>query len=128
MIKTVRWRPDTCDCGIEYQYDNALADKDKVFSLKTIQKCSSHAGLGNQAAYNQVLKENKAKNYAYNFAKEANPDLMPEDMSWSFNSKRVITVNFLSSKVTGAQISQIQKSLNNKIGTGVVAVATKAVV
>jgi hypothetical protein len=48
MIKTTRRRLETCDCIIEYSWDDEVAPDSIVISNpKTINKCVEHSHLAN---------------------------------------------------------------------------------
>ena len=65
-VKTTRWRPDTCDCILEYEWDDSLPNDQIVITYKnTVSQCSFHANLnGNNKkdTYDAVNEENKRKN------------------------------------------------------------------
>lgn len=63
MIKTTLWRPDTCDCQIEYSWDDQTSDQDRQHTLsRVVVSCPEHQGLTAQQVYDSVLTENRAKN------------------------------------------------------------------
>jgi len=48
------WRPDTCDCIIEYN--------DKINWIRSIQNCRLHSNLRNQSHLNAVIAQNQRFN------------------------------------------------------------------
>src|SRR3990167_10921300 len=65
MIKTTTWRHDTCDCEIEYEWDDTLSADDRMHRAKKINKaCAEHANLDidKYEHFNAVLRENRGKN------------------------------------------------------------------
>jgi hypothetical protein len=65
--KVTRWSPDTCDCVIEYSWDDAVPQEQRVHTVsRIVQKCSTHAKLGLSDAHHfaHVLAENQRKNQA----------------------------------------------------------------
>ena len=64
MIKTTLWRPDTCECEIEYSWDDAQSEDIRTHTISNVLKaCTAHAGETDKIVhYNKVLDENKRKN------------------------------------------------------------------
>jgi len=64
MLKTTLWRPDTCGCEIEYQWDTDTTEDSRVHELSRIKtKCEHHSGLTDQQCHDNVKKENLHKNH-----------------------------------------------------------------
>lgn len=62
MIQTTRWTPDTCDCVIEYQWDDAVDPSVRVHTVYNIlSACSDHPGTPDET-FQQALADNQAKN------------------------------------------------------------------
>ena len=64
MITTTKWRPDTCDCEIDYEWDTESDPKTRVHTVKEMVKtCKHHEKLkSKEEKYNKVLDENQTKN------------------------------------------------------------------
>jgi hypothetical protein len=64
MIKKTRWRPDTCGCEVEYEWDDSLAQENRVHQASgIIRKCSAHQNTSSKEDhFDKVLKENQMKN------------------------------------------------------------------
>lgn len=63
MEQVTRWSPDTCNCVIEYAWDDSLSGKDRTFSLHSVvKKCKVHENLSDEEVYNKVFAENRLKN------------------------------------------------------------------
>lgn len=63
MLKTTLWRPDTCGCEIEYQWDTNEPEETRVHTLSRIKaKCQDHSSSTDQEVHDSVSKENKHKN------------------------------------------------------------------
>lgn len=91
MMQTNRWGPDTCDCIIDYEWDDTLSDADRVHTVKQIVKrCEFHQALDDVTHYDTVLEENTRKNRAFGAIKEANSDA---DIAFEFNDKREVILN-----------------------------------
>ena len=64
-MTTNRWKPDTCGCVIEYEFDADLPDDQRIISSKNIEKgCIAHPIEEKVAHYAKVLGENRGKNRA----------------------------------------------------------------
>lgn len=62
-IQTTTWRPDTCGCEIDYQWDDTLSEDVRTHDLSAVKNaCSEHPGLSDQEIYDAVLHENTTKN------------------------------------------------------------------
>ena len=63
MIHKNIWKPDTCKCQIEYQWDDLVDVKDRVHTVsKIIYACPVHQGNTKEECYDTVLDENQRKN------------------------------------------------------------------
>src|SRR3972149_7475449 len=63
-LRVTRWSPDTCPCGIDYEWDDALPQEARVHVANAIvQACAAHAAAAAPAAHLVlVLEENQRKN------------------------------------------------------------------
>ncbi len=58
-----RWRPDTCGCVIEYEWDDAEAEEARQHVPKKIDACPDHPASGDLAAdFATILAHNRAAN------------------------------------------------------------------
>ena len=64
MIKITKWRPDTCGCEIDYQWDDAQNEDVRVHTIfEMIKVCPAHSGETDKVVhYAKVLDENQRKN------------------------------------------------------------------
>ena len=64
--KTTKYSPDTCDCVIEYTWDDSVPADIRTHTLSTyINKCSAHSGLAtDQDRWNSIFEENPRKGQA----------------------------------------------------------------
>ena len=67
MIKITRWKPDTCDCIIDYQWDDQSDENNRVHTVSNVvARCSAHQALTTIVdVYNAVRDENSRKNIIY---------------------------------------------------------------
>lgn len=62
---TNRWKPDTCGCILEYEFDADLPDGQRVMSAKdVVRACDAHPKEDKDAHYGKILVENRGKNLA----------------------------------------------------------------
>jgi hypothetical protein len=123
MIRTTQWKPDTCGCILEYDWDDSLPDNDRICTLsKVISQCPEHSRISTGLdIYNQVLRENRAKNRALALAQSINNEISLDDYLWSFKTDRRLSVSFLG-KLTAAQKTQLQNICDSELGEGLIEV------
>ena len=136
-IKTTRFSPDTCNCVIDYTWDDTLSEANRVHTFKNITKCPAHSSQADQTAYDTVFEENPRKNTALQTALDNGPSTMYDmngtqrvikptvtyNYSWSGTApNRVLTISFTGVSLTTAQKSTIQTAENTKHGNGKVAI------
>lgn len=98
MIKVTRWKPDTCGCDLEYEWDDAVPLKDRVHSIKNISKaCDAHKNIVDAAQhFNEVVTENANKNKAIaavcEKAKELDSVITSDDIKWRIDAQRNIII------------------------------------
>ena len=80
MLKVTRWRPDTCDCELEYEWDNIQDENIRTHAIKNILKaCPVHSGEPDKVKhYAVVLEENQRKNKVLGAILEKLPALVDE--------------------------------------------------
>lgn len=63
MIKRTTWYPDTCDCIIEYEWDDSISENLRVHTVVNVQRCPIHLNqLSDVACFATVNAENTLKN------------------------------------------------------------------
>ncbi len=130
------WRPDTCECVVEEEYDRD--DFNSPFTCSAvIKKCDSHKNVDDSdlfgVLYTNPDGENKLKNLIHKQLIEddtlgltdskINKDgsitkTLKEniDFNWSFTGKdydRVININVEGNEITDIQQSMINNSITN---------------
>lgn len=56
-----RWRPDTCGCVIEYEWDSDDAEETRVHTPVKIDACPDHPATGDlEADFAAILAHNRA--------------------------------------------------------------------
>ncbi len=121
MKHTTRWRPDTCDCVIEYEWDDTQPAEEREHVHKKTIPCEIHKGTELEV-YETVKEENTRKNKLFSEAlklhpelevKNANGEVISHDLDWSFNEERKVILN--SPKLTTAQNESLQTAVDNKL-------------
>jgi|SRR5215212_1109860 len=135
--KTTRWSPDTCQCVLEYSWDDTVPENSRVHTpAAVINKCPAHSLLSNTDTHNTVFDENPRKNLSLDEILQNAPstnwfDIDPVsgvrvfksnitgNWTWSGTApNRVITITFTGITLTTTQRNTLQTRLNNRFGTG----------
>lgn len=123
------WKPDTCECVLEY----SKGGNDPDFFTGFLKKCSIHNSINTpQELHDAVLSENQTKNIALGIIFSNCEELMMLDengkkvrddskVSFCFDKDRklILTANGIE---LGNKIKS-QSDLNNKFGLGKVVVS-----
>ncbi len=140
VLKTTRWSPDTCDCVIEYTWDNTVPQDQRVHTVSNVVRtCSAHSVLSTkEQKWNSLLDEKPRKNVVLQDLLDNGPtglsDLVNGNRQLKSNIKfnfsdsgeapnRVLTVSFTGLTLTTQQKSSLQTLINNKFGSGKVVIA-----
>ena len=131
--KTTIAKYDTCQCVIEYTWDDTLSETNRVHTLSNVfNKCPAHSLTSDNNLFSLLLEENKRKNDALQIALDNGPStlydiknslrLIKETVVFSFiwsgtAPNRVLTISF-SVSLTNTQKTTIRNALNSRFGTG----------
>ena len=117
MIKVTKWRPDTCGCEIDYQWDDAQNEDVRTHTVfEVIKACPAHSGeTDKNIHYAKVLDENKRKNIVLKEILDKIPSLVIEkeqedgtlikvlkkgvEYKWSFDVQRNLEVNLVGASL-----------------------------
>lgn len=110
-IKITRWKPDTCNCIVEYSWDTSIPEESRNHTLSSIvNHCAYHQNVTDpQDLFVKVREENWKKNDVVKTLKEQFQDLRHDDISFSYDEDR--TLHVLLSNLT----SQDKKALHDII-------------
>ncbi len=76
MIRRTTWRPDTCGCVIEFEWDDSQPeDSRQTTPVRGISVCSLHQDLNTQEQYNALIEDNSRKNKVEQMLAELLPEL-----------------------------------------------------
>jgi len=78
MLHTTRWRPDTCACVFEYQWDDEQSDEEREHSLASVVHCCAEHSDDGQVLFEKVKQENIGKNEALGLVLENAEKLVEE--------------------------------------------------
>jgi len=132
---TTRWRPDTCDCIIEYSWDDTLSEQNRVHTLSNyVNKCAAHSILStDQDRWNTVFDENPRKSRSLQSVLDNGPTSFYDikdgvrqlksgikfDFFWTGTApNRVLNISFTGATLTTNQRNTIQGVLDTKFGVG----------
>lgn len=108
-LNITKWRPDTCGCEIDYQWDADEPAETRVHTPVRTVTCAFHTGT-KEKVYEDVKNENKNKNLVVNTVmKDADiaediPDgkggtirkvKAGKDVKWSFDANRKLEIEVL---------------------------------
>lgn len=134
MIKTTRWRPDTCDCILEYTWDDTLTPDQITHTLdKIVRRCSAHETLvDDTTVYNTVKEENPRKNITVQLLLDNAPTSVYDvqvdgsrtfkkgiEVTWAWTGvspNRLMTITVIGITLTTNQKNVIQTKLNERFG------------
>ena len=95
-IQRTRWQPDTCNCIIDYEWDDTVAQGQRVHAAAIIiRQCPAHAHHSDKhQMYDDLLSENTSKNRAIGQILETHPELNGKEgaVKWRFNQDRSIVI------------------------------------
>lgn len=123
MIQITRWGPDTCNCVLEYQWNDSDLIEDRQHTLsRVVNKCIAHREYTDEIVFSMVTDENKRKNIVLNEIFSNTPSLMfvnnegkviydEKNVNWQFdqNRKLIISTNLKSTEKT-----KVKNLLKNK--------------
>lgn len=108
MIVKNRWKPDTCGCILEYEFDSETPQEERKYTVVSSSACQTHGHLSEDkdACFAEVQIENRAKNVALGHVFEATPEEhkittikdgveykdFKQQPRWSFDDQRVLTI------------------------------------
>ena len=136
MIRRTLWKPDTCPCEIEYEWDDTLPAGQRVHTPVRSVKCPAHAGAATLAEHHaDLLDENPRKNKAEARLLAAfpaklgltdaqgNTTLRPDAYTYTITGPRGARVLTLSLPLlTNQERNAVQTWCNNNLGAGRVVV------
>lgn len=97
MIQKTIWSPDTCDCQIEYQWDDAVSEEKRTHTAsRIIRACAIHqVHTDKDEHFDDVLQENQSKNQAIAvlFKTIGKIDGGEKDVRWRFDADRNVIIS-----------------------------------
>lgn len=118
MKRVTTWSPDTCDCVLEYEWDDAQDENTRIHSFKRIIKaCPEHAALAGKPLYDQVISENTRKNITFTEIQKAHPQVTSDNYLWFFDKKRELQISLVGVDLPEAAKQGLQTALDAKFGS-----------
>lgn len=132
MKKITRWSPDTCECVIEYEWDDSVPEDQRTHTPKTfVNICDAHKNLAQLASrFDQVTDENQTKNFVLGELIDSVPEIREEvtdnegkthyelkrgvKYEWSFDQDRKLEVSLRGVDLSTAKKTAITNLLNQK--------------
>lgn len=141
-MNTTRWSPDTCNCIIDYEWDDSLPnDLITMTPVNIVNVCSDHQKLPPNITlvdfYNVLMEENPRKNASFQHILDNGPSslydivnntrVLKKDVSFVFNwsgtaPNRTLNITVQGVSLTTNQKNVAQTALNNRFGVGKVVV------
>jgi hypothetical protein len=137
-IRTTSWSPDTCNCTLEYTWDDAVPEDQRTHTpANIVRRCSAHTPLADtNSVFNTIMEENPRKNRSFDEILQNAPntnwfDIDAESgqrvfkkniiLNWNWTGtapNRVLTLTFSGITLTTAQRNTLQTRLNTRFGSG----------
>jgi hypothetical protein len=119
VLNVTTWSPDTCDCVIEYEWDDSQDESSRIHIAKAILKdCGLHKKTKDRFEhYDIVMEENTRKNISFGLIQEEEPTLTPNEYDWSFDAKRDLHIK-LKRTIDADKKTRTQDKLDKKFGKG----------
>lgn len=135
-MKITRWSPDTCECVIEYEWDETLSQDDRVHTQKKIiNTCADHVGV-TDTLYTVLDFETRRKNQLQGWILEnlSNVSVEKTDENtgeirkvfkpkiiydWNFEGNgadRILHARLLGIQLSNAEKTTIQDFADTKFG------------
>lgn len=112
---TTTWRPDTCNCEVQYEWDDAEPQETRQHTVKAVtRKCAAHQEHGHDAqVFTRLLNENSRKNRVLTELAIQIPEAFDEiiengvsvkrikdglECKWTFDDRRRLVVDLLGFK------------------------------
>jgi hypothetical protein len=128
VLNITRWKPDTCECLIEYEWDDSVPADQRVHNYKHIIKCEAHKNeADDKVAFDKVNDENKTKNRVLGHILDNFPALVDTVVDeaggeskvlkpglkydWSFDNQRKLQIDVIG--VAPAQKAAIVNSVKS---------------
>ncbi len=127
-MKSTKYSPDTCECIVEYTWDDQVEEASRTHDFSKIQKaCPDHAGLTGATLYDTLLKENSTKNKLrqeiidsitrltkkITVADGSEVDDLDVDFNWSFTGNDANRqLNLTMTQLTDPEKTQLQSFMD----------------
>ena len=118
-FKTTRWSPDTCGCVLEYDWDDAVPQEQRVHLFRGIGRtCPDHQTLTGEALYGIVKTENETKNRAKGLLEQLDGRLISDLVGFTYDAQRRLGLLVAEIRLTPQQRTLLQAALDTAFGVG----------
>jgi hypothetical protein len=107
MIKRTLWKPDTCDCEVEYEWDDKIPAAERTIEVKAHKACPLHTTAAETFADNQ--RKNQEVDAFLNRLESDGKKATALDVAWELDDKRNLTIACEKFGIT-EQIAAVSKS------------------
>jgi len=120
VMKVTRWSPDTCECVIEYEWDDETEENKRVHKpVRIVHDCGVHGLKTLKEHHDAVVEENVRKNQAGQLAKTklGIDDFAYADI-WAFDENRVLHIKASKHTSDSGRKKELQNDVDWKFGLG----------
>lgn len=122
-IKKTTWKPETCKCVVEFTWDTEVHAVARIHSwFDTIVHCPAHTENRGPAHLDALFDECGRLNIAIGLMQDILIDVVPGQVAWSFDTRRLLTVSLIG-PLGLAEQREIQYSCDLQFGPDKVLVA-----
>ena len=114
-LKTTRWRPDTCECVIDFTWDSDQPEASRTHTFSGFERqCALHVG---HVDWSSVQEENQRKNVAVGLAATHRGTPGNSDgVAWGFTADR--TLQIAVQGMSAGQKGSLQSDADRDVGGG----------
>jgi hypothetical protein len=114
MKRITTWSPDTCECVLEYEWDDAVPENERTHAIvNVVKKCEFHQHHSDKDAhFDDVLNENRHKNQVL---AEILKNLPEDEKNISVKNGRNVTTFKVNPKWKFDENRVLQVELTSKI-------------
>jgi hypothetical protein len=122
-IQRTTWGPDTCECRLVYEWDDAVDESLRIHTLaEVLNKCAAHSTIVDLSLLQSVVDENRRKNITPQLAiaqmAALGTDITQRWFTWTYTAGRVLQVTFTGVVVPTATKNKIQNACDLQFGPG----------
>ena len=123
-IQINEWRPDTCTCIIEFQFEDALPQEQRIHTVhRIVTRGKEHETvLTAEVLYQATLDENRRKNGTLEILTTEDSSLEGSKIQWSFTAGRTLEIRFVDVQISNKTKTDVQELCDTEFGLGKVVI------